>query len=307
MTPDPALPLRAPWHATEHVLRFGRPLAGGELELRWRGAALVGVVNVTPDSFSDAGATFDPRDAVAAGLRMVAEGALAVDVGGESTRPGAGEVEVEEELRRVLPVVSALASEGVVVSVDTRKPLVAERALAAGAAIVNDVSGLRDPRMAEVCAGSGAPAIVMHMQGEPATMQRAPRYGDVVAEVRDHLVAQAERALAAGVPSVVLDPGIGFGKTLEHNVALLRATDVLAATGHPVIVGASRKSFLGRIARSEAEPRSRLGGTLAAHMRAASLGAALLRVHDVEAHRQALAVAAALDGEPTGPEAGAHG
>lgn len=284
----------APWHQAEHVLRFGRTLPGGGTELRWRGAALMGVVNVTPDSFSDGGATLSPADAVAAGLRHAEQGALVVDVGGESTRPGAAPVDAQEELGRVLPVVEALAAEGVVVSVDTRKPEVAAAALEAGAALVNDVSGLRDPRMVEVCAAAGAPAVVMHMLGEPRTMQLDPRYDDVVAEVSGYLLAAAERALAAGVPSVVLDVGLGFGKTLEHNLALLNATPQLAAHGHPVLVGASRKSFLGRVAGVE-RPADRLGATIAAHLHAARLGAALLRVHDVEPHRQALAVAAALE------------
>jgi dihydropteroate synthase len=284
----------AAWHEVEHSLRFGRPLPGGATELRWRGAALMGVVNVTPDSFSDGGAHLDPGDAVAAGLRMVERGALIVDVGGESTRPGAAPVDESEEASRVVPVVEALAARGVVVSVDTRRHSVAEASLAAGAALVNDVSGLRDPAMVEVCARAGAPAVVMHMLGEPRTMQMDPRYDDVVAEVTDYLLVAAERALAAGVPDVVLDVGLGFGKTLDHNVALLNATSSLAAHGHPVLVGASRKSFLGRIAGVE-RPADRLGASIAAHLQAARLGAALLRVHDVEEHRQALAVAAALE------------
>ncbi len=283
-----------PWHEAEHALSFGRPLPGGGAELKWRGAALMGVVNVTPDSFSDGGVAFARDDAVAAGLRLAAEGALVVDVGGESTRPGAAPVDAEEETRRVLPVVEALAASGVVVSVDTRKPAVAAAALAAGAALVNDVSGLRDPAMVEVCAREGAPAVVMHMLGEPRTMQLEPRYEDVVAEVTSYLLAAAERALDAGVPDVIVDVGLGFGKTLEHNLALLDATGELASHGHPVLVGASRKSFLGRLAGVE-RPADRLGATLAAHLHAARLGAALLRVHDVAPHRQALAVAAALE------------
>jgi dihydropteroate synthase len=219
---------------------------------------------------------------------------MIVDVGGESTRPGAAPVDADEERRRVLPVVEALAGAGVVVSVDTRKPEVASAALAAGAALVNDVSGLREPRMVDVCARAGAPAVIMHMLGEPRTMQRDPRYGDVVAEVSAYLLAAAERALAAGVPGVVLDVGLGFGKTLEHNLALLNATGRLAAHGHPVLVGASRKSFLGRLTGVE-RPADRLGATIAAHLHAVRLGAALLRVHDVEPHRQALSVTAALE------------
>src|SRR5690606_8209109 len=255
----------------------------------------------TPDSFSDGGATYAAEAAVAAGLRLAAEGALIVDVGGESTRPGAAAVDADEELARVLPVVAALAERGVVVSVDTRKPLVAERALAAGAALVNDVSGLRDPRMVAVCAAAGAPAVIVHMRGEPATMQQDPRYDDVVADVGAYLAAAAGRALDAGVPSVVLDAGLGFGKTVEHNLARLHATPRLAALGDPVLGGAWRKSSLGRLAGGP-EPRGRLAATVAAHLPAARRGAARLRVRDVAAHRQALAVAAALDGQEDAPE-----
>ncbi|HNR00820.1 MAG TPA: dihydropteroate synthase, partial [Trueperaceae bacterium] len=226
-------------------------------------------------------------------LRMREEGALVLDVGGESTRPGAAPVGLGEEARRVLPVIEALAAAGAVVSVDTRKAEVAAAALAAGAAVVNDVGGLRDPAMLAACAAAGAPAIVMRMQGEPRTMQAAPRYGDVVAEVEAFLLEQARRAAAAGVPSVVLDPGIGFGKDLDHNLDLLRATARLAGHGHPLLVGASRKAFIGRLAGGVG-PESRLSGTLAAHLAAAAAGAALLRVHDVAAHAQALAVATAL-------------
>lgn len=284
-----------------HRLRFRRPLPDGRTELEWRGAALMGVVNVTPDSFSDGGRTFSTAAAVAAGLRMREEGALVLDVGGESTRPGAAPVGPGEEARRVLPVIEALAAAGAVVSVDTRKAEVAAAALAAGAAVVNDVGGLRDPAMLAACAAAGAPAIVMHMQGEPRTMQAAPRYGDVVAEVEAFLLEQARRAAAAGVPSVVLDPGIGFGKDLDHNLDLLRATARLAGHGHPLLVGASRKAFIGRLAGGVG-PESRLPGTLAAHLVAAAAGAALLRVHDVAAHAQALAVATALATGPAEPE-----
>lgn len=281
----------------EHTLALGH---GAEV-LSWTGPALVGVLNVTSDSFSDGGSYESTAAAVEAGVGMAAQGALFVDVGGESTRPGAAPVSQAEERARVLPVVAGLAGSGVRVSIDTRHAAVAEAAIAAGAALVNDVSGLRDPAMVDVCALAGVPAVIMHMLGEPATMQADPRYDDVVREVSEYLASAAERALAAGVPSVVIDPGIGFGKTLEHNLALLRATDRLAALGHPVMVGASRKAFLGRIA-GVSEARQRLGASVAAHLWAARCGAALLRVHDVEAHRQALAVASALaaDGERGG-------
>lgn len=276
-----------------HRLPFRRPLPDGSTALEWRGAALMGIVNVTPDSFSDAGETFAAEAAVAAGLRLREEGALILDVGGESTRPGALPVSPEEEARRVLPVVAELVAAGAVVSIDTRKAEVAAAALAAGAAIVNDVGGLRDPAMLAVCAAAGAPAVIMHMQGEPRTMQAAPTYADVVAEVEELLLRRARLAEAAGLPGVVLDPGIGFGKDLGHNLALLHATSRLAGHGYPLMVGASRKAFIGRLAGG-AGPGSRLPGTLAAHLAAAAGGAALLRVHDVAAHAQALAVAAAV-------------
>ncbi|HRN18645.1 MAG: dihydropteroate synthase [Truepera sp.] len=280
------------WEAL-HQLRFGPALAGGRGSLDWRGPALVGVLNVTPDSFSDAGEHAGTAEAVAAGLRLQAEGALIVDVGGESTRPGASGVDEREELCRVLGVVEALAGEGVVVSVDTRKPRVAAAALKAGAVIVNDVGGLTDPDMTRVCADAGAPAIVVHMRGEPRTMQAAPEYRDVVGEVEAFLLERAGAALQAGVPSVVIDPGIGFGKNLGHNLALLRATDRLAAHAPPLMVGASRKAFIGSITGEEL-PAARVPGSLGAHLWAAANGAALLRVHDVAAHAHALAVWSAI-------------
>lgn len=270
------------------------PLPRGALS--WRGAGLVGVLNVTPDSFSESGRQPTTAEAVAAGLRLRDEGALIVDVGGESTRPGAASVPLGEELARVVDVIEGLTAAGVVVSVDTRKPEVAAAALEAGAQLVNDVGGLRDAAMLEACAAAGAPAVAMHMQGEPATMQRAPRYADVVGEVEAFLLERAAAALAAGVPAVVIDPGLGFGKELGHNLALVRATGRLAAHGHPVMVGASRKSFIGRVT-GVAEPAARLPGTLAVHLWAAAAGAALLRVHDVAAHAQALAAWAAVLGE----------
>ena len=288
-----------PWHSRRHRLALGRPLADGSQELAWHGAALVGIVNVTPDSFSGgghlaAGDTASGHErAVEHGLRLAREGALIVDVGGESTRPGAREVSADEELERVLPVIEALAREGLVLSVDTRKPTVARAALAAGARIVNDVGGLRDEEMTRVCVECGAPAIVMHMQGEPATMQQSPAYDDVVAEIGAFLTATAERAAAAGVPDVVIDPGIGFGKTVRHNLALLVATETFAATGRTVLIGASRKGFIDAVATV---PRAveRLGGSIAVHLACARRGAALLRVHDVEQHRQALLLDAAM-------------
>ncbi len=253
----------------------------------------MGIVNVTPDSFSDGGHHLGLDATLAAALAMRNAGVLILDVGGESTRPGADPVPVEQELGRILPLIRALVEEGVVISVDTMKPEVAEEALRAGAHLINDVTGLRDPAMVEVCARAGAPACVMHMQGEPRTMQLQPQYGDVVAEVHAYLQARADEVMTAGVPGVLIDPGIGFGKTLEHNLALLRALPQLTAGSHPVLVGASRKRLIDFIAdvptASDRDP-----GTLALHLHAARSGAALVRAHAAAAHVQALRVQAAL-------------
>ncbi|HEV3322828.1 MAG TPA: dihydropteroate synthase [Solirubrobacteraceae bacterium] len=275
---------------------------------------LMGVVNVTPDSFSDGGLFLDPRAAVAHGLELVEEGAEILDVGGESTRPGAEPVAAEEELRRVLPVVEGLAeampahapsSARPTISIDTAKASVARAALEAGATLVNDVTALRgDPEMAGVVAQSGAQCCLMHMLGEPRTMQREPRYGDVVDEVRAFLEQRLAFAVGEGVAEerVLLDPGIGFGKTLEHNLQLLRRLGELAALGRPLVVGTSRKSFLGRIlagAGAEGEPADvagRLPGTIATCVLAYERGASVLRVHDVAPVRAALEVAAATLG-----------
>jgi dihydropteroate synthase len=259
---------------------------------------LVGVLNVTPDSFSDGGDFLDPAKAAAHAAAMLDEGAGIIDVGGESTRPGSDRVPREEEARRVVPVIEEILanSPDAIVSIDTYRAATAEAALGAGARIVNDVTALRgDPRMAEVVAEARCPVVLMHMLGEPRTMQRDPRYADVVREVRDFLAERAEHAVAAGVEpeSVILDPGIGFGKTLEHNLALLRHLDELVALGFPVLVGASRKSFLGRITGVE-EARDRVLGTVAANVIAYEKGATLFRVHDVRANREALAVARAI-------------
>jgi dihydropteroate synthase len=259
---------------------------------------LVGVLNVTPDSFSDGGDFLDPAKAASHAAAMLDEGAGIIDVGGESTRPGSDRVTLEEETRRVVPVVEEILSErpDSIISIDTCRAATAEAALGAGARIVNDVTALRgDPRMAEVVAEARCPVVLMHMLGEPRTMQRDPRYADVVREVRDFLAERAEHAVAAGVEpeNVILDPGIGFGKTLEHNLALLRHLDELVALGFPVLVGASRKSFLGRITGVE-EARDRVPGTVAANVIAYEKGANFLRVHDVRANREALAVARAI-------------
>jgi dihydropteroate synthase len=265
---------------------------------------VMGVVNVTPDSFSDGGRYLDQAAALAHARALVAQGADWIDVGGESTRPGAEPVPEDEELRRVLPVVAALAADGVPTSIDTRKAAVAAAAVHAGARMVNDVTA----RLGNVAAASGAAFVAMHMQGEPGTMQVDPRYDDVVAEVRDQLVARADAARAAGVAEVWIDPGIGFGKTLAHNLDLLANLDVLVATGYPVLVGTSRKTMLGTLAaradpaRAVPPPGDRLEGSLATAVWAALQGAAMVRVHDVAATCTALAaVADAAAGGPRDP------
>jgi dihydropteroate synthase len=237
---------------------------------------VMGVLNVTPDSFSDGGLWLDPDAAVAHGHRMIAEGADVIDVGGESTRPGARAVDPGEEMRRVLPVIEALAG-GAVVSVDTRKAEVARAAVAAGATLINDVSATLWP----VAADTGAGWIAMHMPAEPAVMQQYAHYDDVVTEVRDYLVARAETAATSGVREIWIDPGIGFAKTGEHNLSLLRHLDALVATGWPVLVGTSRKSFLGRIGGHELAPDDRLEATVATSTWAMAQGVQMVRVHDV--------------------------
>jgi dihydropteroate synthase len=258
---------------------------------------LMGVVNVTPDSFSDGGLYLDPALAIAHGKELVAAGAEVLDVGGESTRPGAEPVGEDEELRRVVPVIQGLRDAGARISVDTSKAAVAAAALDAGAEIVNDVTALRgDPGMAALCAERGATVVLMHMLGEPRTMQEDPRYEDVVADVKAFLAERLQAAVAAGVDEerVWLDPGIGFGKTGAHNMELLRRLGELRELGRPLVVGTSRKSFIGRVDGSPAAER--LGGTIASSVLAAAEGADVLRVHDVSEVRQALTVATAILG-----------
>jgi dihydropteroate synthase len=258
---------------------------------------LMGVVNVTPDSFSDGGLYLDAGAAIAHGEELARAGAAILDVGGESTRPGAEEVPVEEELRRVAPVIAALAGAEAVVSVDTSKAAVAEAALDAGAEIVNDVTALRgDGEMAALCADRGATVVLMHMLGNPRTMQRDPVYDDVVADVKSFLADRMEAATAAGIAEerVWLDPGIGFGKSAAHNLELLRRLSELRELGRPLVIGTSRKSFIGKLDGSDAGER--LGGTIASSVLAAAEGAEVLRVHDVAEVRQAMAVASAILG-----------
>jgi dihydropteroate synthase len=256
----------------------------------------MGVVNVTPDSFSDGGVHFDAAVAAAAARRMLEEGAAIVDIGGESTRPGSEGVSADEELRRVVPVLEALQGD-VPVSIDTAKAEVARRALELGAELVNDVTAFRsDPALAEVCAAHDAYVCLMHMQGEPRTMQLDPRYDDVVAEVTAFLEERLAFAVASGVREerICLDPGIGFGKTVAHNVELLRRLDVLLTLGRPILIGISRKSSLGKLAGDAHATTGPLGASVAAAVAAYERGATILRVHDVREHVDALAVAQAL-------------
>ncbi len=258
----------------------------------WQGCAVMGIVNATPDSFSDGGQFQSAEAAIAYARQLVNAGAMLVDVGGESTRPGGKPVPADEELRRVLPIISALAADGeVLISIDTYKASVAQAAIEAGAHLVNDVSGLGDPDMAATCGQLGVPMVLMHMQGTPVTMQVNPTYADVVAEVTAHLVQRAEIALAAGVSSVLVDPGIGFGKNLTHNRDLLRSMPLKAPW--PTLVGVSRKRSIGEWS-GELDSARRDPGSIAAHLDAARRGVAMVRVHDVAGHVQALSVQSAL-------------
>lgn len=270
---------------------------------RWvfpRPALVMGILNVTPDSFSDGGCFLDPARAVARGEALAAEGAELIDIGGESTRPGAAPVDEAEELRRVIPVVRALAARTrAVISVDTRKPGVARAALDAGAGIINDIEAHRtDPELWKAVAAAGAGYVLMHMQGSPQTMQVDPQYGDVVADVTGFFRERLERLEEAGVhrEQVLLDPGIGFGKTLEHNLALIRGLGVISTLGRPILLGVSRKSFIGRL--FGAEPQQRLGASVACALWAAGSGAGVFRVHDVVETVQALRMTEILNHKP---------
>jgi dihydropteroate synthase len=272
-------------------------LAFGPISLALDRPRVMGVLNVTPDSFSDGGRFVDRDRALAHARRMVADGADIIDIGGESTRPGATPVPVDEEQERVVPLVEALAREGFVVSVDTQKPDVMRAALGAGAAMVNDVRALQEPGAVEAVAAGNAAVCLMHMQGEPRTMQREPHYTDVVNEVRDFLVGRAHACEAAGIARerIVIDPGFGFGKTVAHNLALLRGLGVLAATGYPVLAGLSRKSMLGAMAGRDVTGRA--AASVAAALAAVARGAGVVRVHDVRATVDALKVWHAIEKE----------
>ena len=287
-----------PRQTVKQALTPGRmlpPRGGGRV-------LIMGIVNVTPDSFSDGGRFLAPGDALAHARRLIAEGADLLDVGGESTRPGAEPVGEAAEIARVVPVIEAVRRESdVAISIDTMKPAVAVAAVAAGATMWNDVSALTaSPDSLATAAELGCEVVLMHMRGEPRTMQAAPRYDDVLAEVAAFLAARADAATAAGVARgrIWLDPGFGFGKTPTHNLALIRGLPRLAVLGFPVLVGASRKSSIARIAGDGAGEDRRLGGSIALALAAAAGGAAAVRVHDVAETRQALAVAAAIGQAP---------
>jgi len=268
------------------------------IEQRFPRPSVMGIVNVTPDSFSDGGINFQADDAVAAARRMAAEGAAIVDVGGESTRPGAEPVSVDEELRRVVPVLEAVAGE-VPTSIDTAKAEVARRALELGAELVNDVTALSaDPELPAVVAEADAYVCLMHMQGEPRTMQLEPRYDDVVSEVAAFLEKRLRFAVDRGIREdrICVDPGIGFGKTVEQNFELVRRLDEIAAIGRPVVVGFSRKSSLGRVLGDPEAKTGPLSASLAAAVTAYERGATILRAHDVREHVEALTVATAVAG-----------
>jgi dihydropteroate synthase len=281
---------------------FTVPTPRGSLVLG-RVPALMGIVNCTPDSFYDGGRHFDKDEAIKRGLEHIAAGAGIVDVGGESTRPGSAPVSEDEELRRVLPVIERLAAEKkALVSVDTQKPGVARRAVAAGAAIINDVSALADPELAKAAADTGAALILMHMQGTPRTMQQDPHYDDLFGEIIAYLRERTERAIGAGVKeeSIIVDPGIGFGKTVAHNLELVRDLWRLRSLGRPILLGPSNKSFIGKVLNADKDDRSE--GTAASVVAGIMNGAHIVRVHDVKGMKRfaEMAGAIALGGEWTG-------
>ncbi|WP_420346935.1 dihydropteroate synthase [Pelagibius sp.] len=285
----------------ERLSRPRPPLAGLSLDR----PRIMGILNVTPDSFSDGGDRVDPEVAVRDGLAMLQQGADIVDVGGESTRPGAKPVSLQEERARVLPVVRALAGAGACVSIDTRHAAIMREAVAAGARIINDVTALSgDPDALSAAAEAGVPVVLMHMQGDPQSMQQAPRYDHVALDIYDYLAARLEACTAAGIAAdqVVVDPGIGFGKTVTHNLQLLEQIALFQGLGCPVLLGASRKSFIGKLSRGE-PAKARLPGSLAAVLFALQRGVQLLRVHDVAETRQAIDVWRAMTLAPSGFEA----
>ena len=269
--------------------------AGGRLDFS-AGCLIMGVLNVTPDSFSDGGQFLDSKRAVERGVQMAAEGAAIIDVGGESTRPGSGGVAAGEQIRRMAPVIRGLREKvAAVISIDTKDCEVAAAALDTGAGMINDITALSDERMGELAAERGVPVVLMHIQGTPATMQAEPRYDDVVKEVLEFLLGRAKRAEELGIAKerIFIDPGIGFGKTLEHNLLLLRHIDKFVASGYRVLVGTSRKHFIGKITGKE-KPADRIFGTAATVALCAAAGVSIVRVHDVPAMADVVAVAQAV-------------
>lgn len=259
-----------------------------------RKTMIMGVLNVTPDSFSDGGLFLDPAKAIERGKEMIAQGADIIDVGGESTKPGAEPVLQEEELSRVKPVVQALVRQGILVSIDTQKPQVADACLKLGASMVNDVGGLRDEEMIQVVSRHKVQVVVMHMQGTPQDMQQNPVYEKGVVEgIKEFFQERIQKAKAAGIQDIILDPGIGFGKALEHNLEILRRLGEFKELGHPLLVGTSRKSFIGKLT-GNAPPEERLEGTIASMVVSVMNGASIVRVHDVKACKKALLVADAI-------------
>src|SRR3989338_1524750 len=254
---------------------------------------IMGILNVTPDSFSDGGNFFSPEKAIAHAKQMAEEGADIIDIGGESTRPGSEPISVEEELRRVIPIIEVLLHEvKIPLSIDTMKPEVAEECLKRGVHMLNDVTGLRNPKMVKIAAKYGVPTIIMHMQGERKTMQENPHYDEVADNIKSYLQAQAEQATKAGISQIIIDPGIGFGKTVGHNLLLLKNLSKFKELGFPVLIGPSRKSYLGKILGSEVDDR--LEGTLAAVTVCVLNGADIIRVHDVKECKKAVVVAGAI-------------
>ena len=280
----------------EHAAKPAPVLRCGRFTFDLARPLVMGILNVTPDSFSDGGRYLDRERALAHARQMRDDGADLIDIGGESSRPGALPVAEEDELARVMPLVAALATEGIAIAVDTRKPVVMREAVAAGAAMINDIAALTAPGAIEACAGVDVGVCLMHMQREPQTMQAAPSYDDVVVEVRDFLAARAAACVDAGIARerIALDPGFGFGKTLAHNLTLLRSLGTLKATGYPVVAGLSRKGSLGEITGRSVDER--MPASLAAALCAVLHGAAIVRVHDVRATVDALKVWAAVEG-----------
>jgi len=263
----------------------------------------MGILNVTPDSFSDGAQYRSPQEAVNAALRMMQDGADLIYVGGESTRPGAPPVSIEEELRRVMPVIEDLIAKDIPTSIDTRKPEVARKALLAGAKVLNDVTGLRNEQMLQAAAESDCSVCIMHMQGDPQTMQANPTYDDVVREIKQWLITQAKNAEERGIAKerIWIDPGIGFGKTLEHNLTLLRNLEQFVQSGYPVLIGVSRKSFLGKITEEALPTNDRVEASLAAQCVAQMKGAKIIRAHDVKQARRAVDVVSAIQSKSPSP------